>query len=519
MGTIWIHEGDYLFPAGETITIRNEPAFGFLAPSDRAHQVTGNLVIAGKVHVTAGPGSGAYDWSGLYAASDNSSDLFKVAKGGEVTVSTEFLGYAFVLRQSNSQPRSIVNDGYIELTSKDYGFAFEAWGEPRLENSGVIKVTAEAGAAAIRLVNGGTVINTGSIEVFSSGARSDQYAFHAGIQMLGFGGDFYNYGSIVAHVAAAGRESTAVIWSIYQGDSHWPEPFRPAAFVNAGRLEGDYALKATSEVYGPDYSREPWTETFTNTGVMAGKVSLGGSYATLANSGRITGAIDLGAGSDLYDGVRGQADSPVSGANGDDTLLGGAYSDTLFGDAGNDKIEGGGGADQLRGGESDDLIRGGDGFDDTHGNQGNDSVYGEGGPDWVVGGQGSDMLFGGEGDDVVYGNLGADTQEGGDGRDWVRGGQGDDSLSGGDGDDFMSGDRGNDTLYGGQGADRFNTFADSGIDRIMDFNSAQGDRVQFEGAPAYSLRFEGGDTIIDMGGGNQTILVGVTEASLGLWLA
>lgn len=519
MATIRIYADDYLLPADVTYTVHNEQAFGLWAVDDPHHQTTGDLVIAGKLHVTASAGQGYYDWSPISARHDNSSDLFKVTQTGEVTVKTDFLGRAYVMMVPNAQPKHIVNEGYIELAARDEAFAFEHWGGASVSNSGVIEVTAGADAAALRLLNGGTLNNTGSIDVFSSGELSDQYSFFTGVQMLGFGGDFYNYGSITSHVGAAGRESTAVIWSIYHGDSQWPDPFRPAIFINAGRLEGDYALKATSDAYGPDYSREPWTETFTNSGVMAGKVSLGGSYATLMNSGRITGAVDLGAGGDVYDGVLGRADSSVYGADGADTLRGGAFSDSLFGDAGDDRIEGGDSADLLRGGAGDDLIRGGAGFDDTHGNQGNDTISGEGGPDWVVGGQGHDMLVGDDGDDVVYGNLANDTCVGDSGRDWVRGGQGDDSLSGGEDNDFMSGDRGNDTIYGGQGADRFNTFADAGIDRVMDFDSTQGDRVQFEGATTYTLRFQGGDTVIDMTGGGQMILVGVSEASLGVWLA
>lgn len=212
-------------------------------------------------------------------------------------------------------------------------------------------------------------------------------------------------------------------------------------------------------------------------------------------------------------------DNDSDGTAGNDYLRSTVGMPQIHGGLGNDTVEGSNRDDFIRGDEGNDIIYAGDGFDDTHGNMGNDTIAGGRGPDWVVGGKDEDLLWGEDGDDVVYGNLGGDTCVGGDGRDWVRGGQGDDSLSGGAGDDFMSGDRGNDTLYGGQGADRFNTFGDAGLDRVMDFNSAQGDRVQFEGVTPYTLRFEGGDTVIDMGGGNQMILVGVTEVSLGLWLA
>ena len=43
--------------------------------------------------------------------------------------------------------------------------------------------------------------------------------------------------------------------------------------------------------------------------------------------------------------------------------------------------------------------------------------------------------------------------------------------------------------------------------------------MRFEAATTYVLRYEGGDTIIDMGGGNQMILVGVSQSFLGDWMA
>jgi Ca2+-binding RTX toxin-like protein len=86
-------------------------------------------------------------------------------------------------------------------------------------------------------------------------------------------------------------------------------------------------------------------------------------------------------------------------------------------------------------------------------------------------------------------------------------------------DDFMSGDRGNDTIYGGQGADVFNTFGDAGLDRVMDFNSTEGDRVHFEAATTYVLRYEGGDTIIDIGGRQPDDPGGCEPVIAGDWLA
>ncbi len=92
--------------------------------------------------------------------------------------------------------------------------------------------------------------------------------------------------------------------------------------------------------------------------------------------------------------------------------------------------------------------------------------------------------------DIVWGNLGNDTLDGGAGNDQVRGGQGDDVLYGGPGDDFISGDRGNDTVSGGPGADIFHTSQDAGIDKVMDFNLAEGDRVMLDPGTTYTLRQE-----------------------------
>jgi serralysin len=204
---------------------------------------------------------------------------------------------------------------------------------------------------------------------------------------------------------------------------------------------------------------------------------------------------------------------------GNDSIVGSNVVDRMHGYDGNDTLSGGGGDDFLRGEIGDDSIVGGAGFDDTHGNQGNDTIRGGDGPDWVVGGQGNDMLYGDAEGDVVYGNLGNDTQLGGDGIDWVRGGQGNDSLDGGAGDDWMSGDRGDDTLTGGAGADLFNTFGDAGIDRILDFNRLEGDRVKIEPGFTYATAQVGADTVISVTGGAQMVLVNVQLSSLtGDWV-
>jgi hypothetical protein len=132
----------------------------------------------------------------------------------------------------------------------------------------------------------------------------------------------------------------------------------------------------------------------------------------------------------------------------------------------------------------------------------------------LTGGPADDNLRGKRGDDTLDGRAGDDILDGGDGDDHVRGGRGNDLIHGGPGDDWLSGDRGNDTLWGGPGADIFHSFADAGVDRVMDFSAQEGDRVELEPGTAYVVRQEGADTVIEMAGGGRVILVGVDARTL-----
>ena len=226
-----------------------------------------------------------------------------------------------------------------------------------------------------------------------------------------------------------------------------------------------------------------------------------------------------GPGDDLLRSYGG-SDSLLGGF-GDDTLDAGAGSDTVSGGAGNDVIlAAGGGSTYLRGDDGNDSILGGSGFDDINGNKGNDTIDGgSGGGDWLVGGQGDDLIRAHAGQNILYGNLGNDTLNAGSGGDLMRGGQGNDVLVGGAGNDWLSGDRGNDTISGGAGADTFHTFSGAGIDRVLDFHLSEGDRVQVDAGTVYTITQVGADTVIDMTGGDQMILVGVQASALsGAWI-
>jgi len=131
-----------------------------------------------------------------------------------------------------------------------------------------------------------------------------------------------------------------------------------------------------------------------------------------------------------------------------------------------------------------------------------------------VGGQGNDMIISHGTGDILYGNLGDDTLIGGSGPQILRGGQGDDSITAGLGADWISGDRGNDTIQAGAGADTFHTFTGAGMDRVLGFDAAKGDHVQLDPGTVYTVSQVGADTVIDMGPGDQMVLVGVQETSL-----
>src|SRR5437899_1930915 len=230
--------------------------------------------------------------------------------------------------------------------------------------------------------------------------------------------------------------------------------------------------------------------------------------------GGLTGDVAIAKGADIENAIGGSGADSIIGNALNNALVGNAGSDTIMGGAGNDVIDGGAGISYLRGEDGNDVINGGSVFDDINGNMGNDTLHGGAGDDWVVGGKNDDLQFGDAGNDIVWGNLGNDTLDGGDGNDQVRGGQGDDSLSGGAGDDYISGDRGADTETGGAGADLFHTFQEAGIDKVLDFNLSEGDRVMLDPGTTYTVSQVGADTVIDMGAGNQMILVGVQLSTL-----
>jgi Ca2+-binding RTX toxin-like protein len=211
----------------------------------------------------------------------------------------------------------------------------------------------------------------------------------------------------------------------------------------------------------------------------------------------------------------------ISGGSGNDTLIGNSSNNILKGGAGDDSLNGGGGDDVLEGGDGNDtadysttaaavvvdLLKGvatGDGTDtlvsieNVIGSNGNDTLTGNTAANRLQGGAGDDLLNGGDGSDtadysktteavVVDLSSGSAT---GDGNDTlvsienVIGGSGNDRLTGNSGNNLLDGGQGLDLLTGGAGADMFRfsakptNISTAVADRITDFDSAQGDKIQ-----------------------------------------
>jgi Ca2+-binding RTX toxin-like protein len=224
------------------------------------------------------------------------------------------------------------------------------------------------------------------------------------------------------------------------------------------------------------------------------------------------------------------ASVPVYGGAGDDVIVAPGNHGNLFG---------GGGDDTLTGGAQQDWLDGGLGHDRMTGAGGNDHYEVDSAADRIIelAGGGIDevfsavsftlsdnvenLLLAGEEAINATGNAEANVLKGNDAANTINGGAGNDSLIGNGGDDVLVGGAGGDLFY----------IQDLGLDTIVDFSSAQGDKFvhfglrafTYVGAEAFTAgghaeaRFAGGQLLIDTdGNGSAEItvnLAGITSAS------
>lgn len=146
------------------------------------------------------------------------------------------------------------------------------------------------------------------------------------------------------------------------------------------------------------------------------------------------------------------------------------------------------------------------------GNIGNDVLRGRDGDDNLAGGLGRDRLLGGNGDDTLLGQGSHDRLEGEGGKDLLNGGAGKDTMIGG---------AERDKMIGGAGADLFVFDLGHGRDRIVDFTTTEGDRLQLSSdlvggrtaaqVVADLVRVGDGSITLRFSGPDQVILDGVTD--------
>ncbi|MBE9155571.1 type I secretion C-terminal target domain-containing protein [Nodosilinea sp. LEGE 06152] len=150
------------------------------------------------------------------------------------------------------------------------------------------------------------------------------------------------------------------------------------------------------------------------------------------------------------------------------------------------------------------LVEGTSGKNFLIGTAADNALLGFGGDDLILTGRGHNLAFGGSGNDTLVGGVGNNGLFGGNGDDAIEGGVGDDLLVGGAGNDILYGGGGANTLVGGAGADVFRLNSPGAYDplvgggtdtdTILDFNAAEGDRLDLSLIASQPL-FAGGDLL------------------------
>ncbi len=233
----------------------------------------------------------------------------------------------------------------------------------------------------------------------------------------------------------------------------------------------------------------------------------------------LTGNARIGTGNALANALYGTA--------GADTLYGLDGADTLKGGAGNDMLYGGTGVDRLYGAEGNDWLDGGTGADVLDGSSGNDTyivdhagdqvieyaMNGAGGVDsvfaavdWTLGNNVENLFLTGGAGLNGTGNAMANTLRGNGAANVLRGLGGNDVLIGLGGDDTLEGGAGNDTFVFGAAFGK-DTIRDFGAGDTIDLSTYQLDR-----GPVVTDR--GADTLIELGGGNTILLLGIDPDQL-----
>ena len=222
---------------------------------------------------------------------------------------------------------------------------------------------------------------------------------------------------------------------------------------------GDDQLIST---FGPDTLIGGAGDDILVAGITGGLIDGGEGFDTASFAGSFFGGLSLtlAAGGTVTATLNGTQTFDLSGV---ENVVGTVYADTIVGDDGDNVIEGFGGGDSLDGGAGTDTI--------------SFATRSEGFLIDLAAGVSTTLDFDSGSSDVIR-NF--ENVIGSDARDRIVGDDGDNRIDGGDGGDDLTGGRGADVFVFGDADSRFE--AEFGLfDRIADFSSPEGDRIDLTG--------------------------------------
>ena len=245
-------------------------------------------------------------------------------------------------------------------------------------------------------------------------------------------------------------------------------------------------------------------------------VNSAGANGTPSQEGAILNAPPAAGGQQIADLEVDDVENVV-GTNFNDGLFGNNEVNVLESGAGNDLIHGFGGSDFLSGGAGTDTVL----FSAAPAGVTVDLNDQVSATDFaaIVAGDSPAVVAasGGAGNNVLSGFENVTGSQSGD---LLTGDALANVLNGNGGNDSLVGGGGNDTLIGGGGLDSFVFAAGSGQDEVTDFDALAGELLDVgaifadAGTALGAAAQNGADTVLDLGGGNQVTLLGLTVDEL-----
>jgi Ca2+-binding RTX toxin-like protein len=259
-----------------------------------------------------------------------------------------------------------------------------------ITNSGIIAAESDSSSAVFgiwRFNGGGQIHNLPGGEILAEGGAAEAIRFDRGLEFTN--NDIPNPVAIdneglIEAVSENGQNYSFAIAATHLSSEAFD-------ILNSGTIRADYAIYVSSPNDGAAWNSH---ETVTNlaSGLIDGRVYLGGGDDLVVNAGTITGLVELGDGNDEYNGSASSTAVTVDGDAGDDIFHGGSGTNEFHGGDGNDYIVGGTGINQLNGDDGADILQGGAQGDHLDGGAGGDVLFGGGGADSLTGGAGADIF-------------------------------------------------------------------------------------------------------------------------------